>query len=72
MKPRYTVTFLDSAKKQMKILRDATSMSRLRGFFAEAARLAIQQLETRPHNWGDPLRKTAKPGGRIYRGPSHP
>jgi hypothetical protein len=34
----------------------------------DALEAIISQLETRPHEWGDPERRTRKEGGLVYHG----
>ena len=36
--------------------------------FVGALRSAFETLNHRPSDWGDPLRKTARAGGMVYRG----
>jgi hypothetical protein len=32
----------------------------------------VSELETRPHDWGDPVHRTRKEGGQVYRGIKSP
>jgi hypothetical protein len=64
----YRVDPTGPAKQQMRDLL-AKAVARNEGEKVRGALEAIvSELETQPHGWGDPLHRTRKEGGQVYRG----
>jgi hypothetical protein len=68
MPPLFRVDPTGPAKQQMRELLVKASPGNERQVVRDALRSIVSQLETRPQDWGDPLHRTHKEGGRVYRG----
>jgi len=71
-KPGYKVDFLPAVKESMFHLAARAAAIGIHEEYVRATRSIIEQLQTRPIEWGDPEWSTRKPGGRVYHGISEP
>ena len=66
--PGYKVDFLPAVKEAMLDLAARAAATGIREDYVQAWRSIIDQLRTRPLEWGDPDWGTRKPGGIVYHG----
>jgi hypothetical protein len=60
------------ADQQMRALLAKAAARGELGEILAALRAVARQLKARPHDWGDPLHRTRKEGGQVYRGIKSP
>ena len=65
---RYRVDSTGPAKEQVRELIAKTSTSSELRRLVGALEVILTQLETQPHDWGDPEYRTRKEGGMVYHG----
>lgn len=64
----YHIDLLKKAKEDIALLAKKAASRGIRKDFIQAFKVVIEQLKTRPLEWGDPERKTLKKGGLVCHG----